>query len=226
MVALDSFDRVAPGIWSALPAGERTAHYDHIARGYDLLVGNPLYNRVIWGCPKPTYREMARTFLKAAPPGPLIDFGCGSLVFTASEYSGAEGRLVLFDRSMGMLRQGQKRLPAGCFLQGDAFAPPFGDASFTGGMGWGMLHVFGTQSDYLASLHRLLKPGAAVAIGTLVLSSRAIGNRMLNLLHTKGEAASPESRSDVEAAFGRLFEIDHSKLVGNMLFLQGRKAKH
>lgn len=226
MLALDSFDEVAPGIWSALPAGERTAHYDNIARGYDLVVGNALYNRVVWGCPKQTYNEMAHAFLMASTTGPIIDFGCGSLVFTATGYRGVEDRLILFDRSLGMLRQGKKRLPSGQFLQGDAFAPPFGNGSFAGGMGWGMLHVFGTASDYLANLHRILSPGGTVAIGTLVLSGRTIGDRMLNLLHAKGEAALPESRNDVETAFSRLFDIDHSKLAGNMLFLQGRKGKH
>lgn len=220
----DGCDQISHGIWSSLPENERAASYDSIARGYDLLVGNALYNRVVWGCPKPVYRKMARAFLNLVPTGPMVDFGCGSLVFTAPEYRGHEDRLTLFDRSLAMLRRGQKRLPKGRFLQGDAFAPPIADGSFAGGMGWGMLHVFGTQSDYLRNLHRLIAPGAPVIIGTLVLSGRAIGNRWLKMLHDQGEAALPERQQDVETAFARLFTIDNSMLAGNMLFLQGRKS--
>lgn len=217
------FDQISSGIWSSLPEGERVASYDRIARGYDLVVGNALYNRVVWGCPKPTYRAVAHEFLQTVPNGPIVDFGCGSLVFTAPEYHGHAERLTLFDRSLAMLRQGQKRLPAGRFLQGDAFNPPFPDNCFAGGMGWGMLHVFGTQSDYLPNLHRLVAPNAPVIIGTLVLSNRAIGNRWLKMLYDQGEATAPESQSDVESAFSRLFKIDRSNLVGNMLFVSGRK---
>lgn len=52
----DGCDQISHGIWSGLPESERAASYDSIARGYDLLVGNALYNRVVWGCPKPVYR--------------------------------------------------------------------------------------------------------------------------------------------------------------------------
>ncbi|MBD3729922.1 MAG: class I SAM-dependent methyltransferase [Sphingomonadales bacterium] len=220
---LEQFAEVAPGLRSSLPEAERAAGYDRLALGYDLLVGNPLYNRLVWGCPKSAYRGAAGGLLADVPAGELIDFGCGSLVFTAASYRGCEDRLVLFDRSLGMLRRGRERLPRGRFLQGDAFAAPFDDGTFAGAMGWGMLHVFGTGSGYLAALHRLVRHGAPVAIGTLVLTDRAIGNRMLAMLHARGEAAAPEGRDSVERAFATLFAIQHARLAGNMLFLQGRK---
>lgn len=222
-LALDPFPLAAPGLHSSLPEAERGAGYDRIAGGYDLMVGNPLYNRLVWGCPKPRYRAAADTFLRYAPSGALLDFGCGSLVFTAQSYRGQEDRLVLFDRSLAMLARARKRLPQGLFLQGDAFAPPFEDGTFAGAMGWGMLHVFGSASAYLENLHRLLAPGAPVAIGTLVLSGRAIGDRMLGLLHARGEAAQPETRETVEQAFEQYFALEATDLAGSMLFLAGRK---
>lgn len=35
------------GIRTSLPDNERAADYDKIARGYDALVGNSLYNRIV-----------------------------------------------------------------------------------------------------------------------------------------------------------------------------------
>ncbi|QKG71100.1 methyltransferase domain-containing protein [Erythrobacter mangrovi] len=215
-------DRLPGGIETALPEAERGAEYDRLAKAYDLVVGNPIYNRIVWGCPKRAYDAAARRMLDRTD-GPLLDFGCGSLVFTANAYRGHEQRLVLFDRSLGMLERAQGRLPGARFIQGDAFAPPFAPASFAGAMGWGMLHVFGSKSGYLAQLRDLVSPGAPVALGTLTLAGRNPGDFMLRQLYKQGEAAEPETRDDVIAAFERHFTLEAAEPCGNMLFLSGRR---
>ncbi len=207
---------------STLPENERAASYDQMAAGYDLLVGNGLYNRLVWGCPKSEYARAADMFLQTVSSGALIDFGCGSCVFTAQSYQGHEDRLTLFDRSMGMLERAARRLPHGQFLQGDALGAPFPDNHFAGGMGWGMSHVFGTDSPYFAELHRIVQPGAPIAISTLVLTDHTIGNRMLLMLEKQGEAV-PETADQVTSSFAQLFSVAQSRLIGNMLFLVGRK---
>lgn len=220
---LSRFEAVTPSIRTSIKAEHRGAAYDGLAAGYDALVGNGIYNRLVWGCAKANYARAAADFLKNADARPIIDFGCGSCVFTADAYRGNEGRLVLFDRSLGMLSRAAARLPDGQYLQGDALDPPFEGGSFAGAMSWGMLHIFGTRAPYLAQLARLLKPSAPVAMATLVLSERRIGNMMLKMLHRNGEAALPETASDARRAFGDHFALDTSAQHGNMLFLTGRK---
>lgn len=220
---LSHFEAVTPSIRTSIKAQDRGAAYDRMAAGYDALVGNGIYNRLTWGCAKANYARAASDFLIRAGDGPLIDFGCGSCVFTADAYRGHEDRLILFDRSLGMLSRAAARLPEGRYLQGDALDPPFEAGSFAGAMSWGMLHIFGTNALYLAQLARLLAPGAPVAIATLVLSERRVGNMMLRMLHRNGEAALPETASEVSRAFGDHFTLDTSTQHGNMLFLTGRK---
>ena len=223
MITLERFDRIAPNIWTSLPSDARGAAYDKMAAGYDAVVGNGVYNRLVWGCAKANYARAAAEFLARATDGPIIDFGCGSCVFTAGAYRRNEDRIILFDRSLGMLSRAATRLPSGQYLQGDALNPPFEDGSFAGAMSWGMLHIFGTHAPYLKQLARLLRPGASVAVATLVLSERRIGNMMLRMLHRNGEAALPETTTEVTAAFAVLFELESTERCGNMLFLTGRK---
>src|SRR4051794_17000655 len=75
-----------PRILSALAPGEEGAAYDRHAAVYDRVIGNPLYNRVVWSCPTSEYAEFAREAL-AAGDGPFLDAGCGTLVFTGDVYA-------------------------------------------------------------------------------------------------------------------------------------------
>lgn len=97
------------GLLSAMAPGDRGAPYDRQAAIYDGLVGNALYNRVLWGASIASYAASAASAVTAAA-GPLLDVGCGSAVFTAPAYLAAERPLVLLDRSLGMLARAAKRL--------------------------------------------------------------------------------------------------------------------
>lgn len=88
------------GLLSAMAPGDRGAPYDRQAAIYDGLVGNALYNRVLWGASIASYGAFAASAVTAAA-GPLLDVGCGSAVFTAPAYLAAERPLVLLDRSLG-----------------------------------------------------------------------------------------------------------------------------
>ncbi len=97
------------GLLSALDPGERDAPYDRHAALYDRVVGNGLYNRLLWGASTASYAAFAATAVAAAR-GPLLDVGCGSVVFTAAGYRTAGRPLVLVDRSLGMLARAAQRL--------------------------------------------------------------------------------------------------------------------
>lgn len=80
-----------PGIFSVLPADTPGQRYDSRARTYDRMIGNRLYNRLLWGCSPEYCRAFARRAVASAPSGSLLDAGCGTLLFTADAYSAAPG---------------------------------------------------------------------------------------------------------------------------------------
>ncbi len=217
---------VDPALWSVLPAGEREAPYDKMARAYDWLIGNGLYNRLVWGNWSKVYRDAAAEALRNPPDGAILDCGCGSLIFTGAAYRAAPlDRMILFDRSLGMMRRGASRLTGATFLQGDALALPFADDSFGLCLSWGLAHIFGSESGLFSELHRVTQPGGLVKISMLVLANRSPGDRILPQLHKRGEIAKPEQADTVRQAFARHFTLEDDNLRGNMLFLTGRMTK-
>ncbi len=211
-----------PSIWSTLPTEQQSDGYDRMAAAYDRVVGNGLYNRIVWGASVKDYSGAARNALTGAGGGPILDCGCGSLVFTAQAYQSAPlDRMILFDRSLGMMQRGAARLPRGQFVQGDAFDLPFKDASFETIFAWGFLHVVGSGSPLLTELNRVAKPGATIILSSLVLTQRRIGNAMLAMLNRQGESAKPETAADVVSAFEGVFDLTSQTLHGSMLVLRG-----
>lgn len=214
--------RIAPGLWSSLPPDQQTAPYDRHAAGYDMLIGSPLYHRPAWGAWPSCHAAAARDALADAQAGPILDCGCGSLLFTADTYRTlSAGRTTFLDRSLAMLRRGQRRLPDGHFLQGSALDLPFREGTFSQVLCWGTLHVLGTPSGLIAELRRVAMPGGRVALSTLVRGDRWLGEYMLGMLHRKGELAAPETEAAVTDAFTGHFEFASSRRIGNLLFLTG-----
>ncbi len=215
---------VAPGIASVFETEHRGAGYDRIAALYDAVIGNALYNRIVWGIRKAAYERHALDALAGARAGgeAVLDCGCGSLVFTAGAYrQAAPEKLLLFDRSLAMLERARRRLdrPA---LQGDALNLPFTDHSFDRSFAWGMGHLFGSSSPLFAELARVTKPGGLVACSMIARTGRRIGDAMLGQLVRSGEAAASETAETWRSAFATHFRPDHEALHGNMLFLFGR----
>jgi SAM-dependent methyltransferase len=216
-------EKVAPTIWSILPPEVRAAPYDPMAQAYDLLIGNTLYNRLVWGNWSSLYRNAAGEALHGAPDAPILDCGCGSLIFTQHPYRTAPlDRMVMFDRSLGMMQRGARRLPDATFLQGDALALPFADDAFALTLSWGLTHLFGSTSPLFAELRRVTRPGGRVHLSMLILADRFPGDRVLPHLHKRGEIAPPERAEAVKAAFAEHFTLESAEVNGNMLFLGGR----
>lgn len=214
---------LSDGIATVLPPAERPADYDRVAGLYDLVVGNRLYNRLVWGNWPSRYADAARRALETAAGGEVLDCACGSLCFTAGAYrDGRPDRILLFDRSLGMLRRAQRRLPNGRFLQGDALAMPFADQVFETSMAWGLLHIFESGSPLLPELRRVTAPGGRVFATGLALAGRPLGDRILAQLHNRGEAAEPRRWEKMRGEFDRVFPGSRADRQGNMLLLEGR----
>jgi ubiquinone/menaquinone biosynthesis C-methylase UbiE len=217
-------ERVSSNIWSVLPKEDQKASYDGMARTYDLIVGNSLYNKIMWGCWAKEYAARAKAAMDAADDGPILDCGCGSLIFTAEAYrSGPTHSLVLFDRSLGMMqRAARDRLATATYVQGDALVLPFKDAQFKTVMAWGLLHLFGSGSKLLAELSRVTAPGGRISMSTLVDTGRFPGHFMLRALQKRGEVAQIEGPARVKQAFAEWFDVEEEHQQGNMLMLRGR----
>jgi ubiquinone/menaquinone biosynthesis C-methylase UbiE len=216
--------QVEGNIWSVLPPDERTAPYDRMARAYDWLIGNGLYNKLVWGNWSALYRSAAARAVQTLGEGPILDCGCGSLIFTAHAYRAAPlDRMILFDRSIGMMQRGSRRLPDATFIQGDALNLPFVDESFATCFSWGLAHIFGSTAPLFAELCRVTRRGGCVSLSMLVLADRNPGDRVLPQLYKRGEIASPEYAQAMKVAFAKCFTLESAEVCGNMLFLSGRR---
>ena len=218
-----TLNRLSQRLATVLPQAQRGAEYDRIAGLYDAVVGNGLYNRIVWGVRRADYRTAALSALDGAEDSErILDCGSGSAVFTAEAYrQAAPDGLVLFDRSLTMLRRAISRVPRLSAIQGDALDMPFEDEWFDRSVAWGLAHLFGSASSLFAELARVTRRGGQVHCTALVLSGRALGNRMLHGLVKRGEAAKAETADDYQTAFERFFSLSGRNQIGNMLFLSG-----
>lgn len=203
--------------------------YDRRAAAYDLVVGSRLYNRVMWGSSPRAYAAFAERAVRSGD-GPLLDAGCGSLVFTADAYARAARPLVLVDRSAGMLRAARARLARAAggrardpvFMKADLRHLPFRSTAFSTVVCMGMLHLFDDAAGIVSALLRVARPDGQVFLTSLVAET-AIGTRYLSLLHRSGEVAVPRTRdrlrSELDAAAGGGIEMT---VEGSMAFIVAR----
>jgi len=211
------------GVLCALGPDDPGSPYDRRAATYDRLVGNSLYNRVVWSSSPASYAAFAATAV-ADSDGPLLDVGCGSAVFTADAYRSTGRALILVDRSLGMLALAAERLrghdPARvAFVQADLFDLPFRPGSFTTVTCHGLLHLFDNPAEVIRALRAHVAPAGSLYATSLVAET-AIGGRALALLHRAGEAAIPRRERELatvaRAELGALTEV---RREGSMVFL-------
>jgi len=219
-------EEVDEGIFSCIDRNYRRSDYDEKVNAYDLVVGNAIYNRIIWGNWPSNYVNFCSQALASTRGGIFLDAGCGSLVFTASTYANAENKLiVLLDRSIGMLRKGRERIKKHsgaipkniAFIQGDIFALPFQDDAFDTVASFGVLHMFEEKLALLAELERVKKESGQVFFSSLV-GNNAFGRGYLKILEKAGEVATCHtSQSLINQFSASPFEFKMTT-VGNMAY--------
>lgn len=223
-------EEIDEGIFSCVDRNHRPSDYDGKVNAYDLVVGNAVYNRIVWGNWPSNYANFCRQALASTPGGIVLDAGCGSLVFTADVYANADNELiVLLDRSLGMLRKARERLRKRCngipknivLIQGDIFDLPFHDAAFDTVASFGVLHMFEQKTALLAELERVKKRLGQVFFSSLV-GNNMLGKRYLQVLRKAGEVATQLSSQSLTSQLSSLpFEYKLTT-IGNMAY--GRSA--
>lgn len=211
-------------ISSVLPAGDVGAQYDRHAAFYDRLVGNRLYNRLIWGTEPADYAAFAAE-AAASGGGLLLDAGCGTGVFTAPIYRAATRPVVLLDRSTAMLERAADRLsgsPA-LIIQADIYDLPFEAAQFETVACHAMLHVLDDPAAALVQLAGQLAPGGRCFASMLVTDRGGVSGPYQRLLRSRGELGVLWSAADFEAAaraaFGSAVRVSRT---GSMAWLRAR----
>jgi len=186
---------VSEGIFSVLHESRQQSGYDSRVLSYDAIAGNRFFNKFFWGNWPSSYKNFCEQGLKLSPDKPVLDVGCGSLVFTANVYAHSDNRfIVLLDRSLGMLKRARERLykihgsvPDNiAFLQGDAFDLPFSDDTFGSVMSHGLLHIVDHKSKILDELERVRDQNGAISVSSLV-SNNGVGRKYLSLLERSGQ---------------------------------------
>ena len=122
-----------------------------------------------------------------------------------------------------MLRRARDRVASDNYLQADALALPFAGDSFDTVVSWGMLHIFGAGSRFMAQIERVARSGALVMMSSLILTDRRLGNAMLSMLHKRSETAAPAGEATVAAAFAARFKPTRIERTGSMLTLMGHR---
>lgn len=221
------------GIYSVLPDASHRHLYDRRAALYDLIVSTRIYNRVMWGTLPSSYTAFAQEALDSAAAGPVLDAGCGSLLFTSRAHLESARAVVAFDQSLRMLRRARARLnvtsgqlPAHVrLLQGDLADLPFRPASFRTVLCLNVLHHFADAPQLISTLNELLTPGGRLFMTSLVLNRRFPGDPYLRALHRSGDFVRPRTADELkrilQASLTRPFNY-HTD--GNMAFAATRSC--
>lgn len=200
--------------------------YDTMRPLYDLVMGNRVYNRLMWGYRTSDFASFCREALTTSTGGWVLDAGCGSLIFTAQTYADYTDRsLVLLDQSIEMLRAAKSRLlrlrreiPSNVvFLHGDALHLPFDAGSFRTVICMNLLHVLPDVRQAVLGLKKVATDAGGLFFTTLV-ANRRFGDRYMTLLSRKGLIV-PRTADEVVGVFHDLSIPIRHHVSGNMMFI-------
>ncbi|MCG2617856.1 class I SAM-dependent methyltransferase [Terrimonas sp. NA20] len=219
---------IEPNIYSSVEYSIK-ATYDRKARLYELLVGNFLYNKIMWGTRPGDYVHYAKEVLSTCQ-GSVVDIGCGGLIQTSSLYAARPAFTVLADLSLEMLRIGKHRLLQHrsrlphhvTFLQADAFGLPFHDGAVDNVVSFGMLHLFDNKTAFIKEFLRILKKGGSFHITSLT-NDRSFSRAYIRFLQRNNEFATAMSSTEIIGLFlAQDCRIQHYT-IGSMVFISGIK---
>ena len=216
---------IEPHIYSIFPNGERSNFFDKMARFYDIVICNPLYNRLMWGYSVKNYATLVQDAL-TAKDGWVLDAGCGSLSFSAKTYIRCKRPIVFLDYSLNLLRIAKSRLiklngkvPDNMvFLQGDALKLPFKLKSFNTIISLNLLHVLDDVKKALSGLRNALAEKGMMSFTTLIKNNRR-ADKYLEKMLKKTSGVSPRTLDQLRTAFNEVGASCKYDINGNMAFV-------
>ena len=221
-------------IYSVVDGLNHAYQYDGKAVLYDWVVGSRLYNRLMWGSHPGTYKSFAWQAVSSGLKGPMLDAGCGSLLFTDTAYEKSRRPIVACDESLSMLRRARARLrnsAAGLrdrgivLVQADIRDLPFKSSSFETVLMMNVIHHHASASSLSAKLIDLLTPGGHLYLTSLVSSNRFIGDLYLRLLSRFGWLAGPRSPYEFKDLLpDELARTISFRTEGNMAYVTFQKG--
>ena len=222
-----SISLVEPHIYSVIQNGVHANSFDEMASFYDLVICNPLYNRLVWGYSVKDYDILTQNALTSSKGGWILDVGCGSLAFTARTYiKYSERPVVLLDQSLKLLRIAKSRLarlngkvPSNMvFLQGDALQLPFKPKNFNTIISLNLLHVFDDVKKVLLGLRNVLSEKGTISFTTLVKNNR-VADKYLKMMLEKTCEVAPKNIDQLHVFFDELGIPIQYDINGNMAFI-------
>lgn len=189
-------------------------------RSLNLLTGEDFSNE----------REMEIIAQKVDPGrgGLYLDLGCSAGLYTRNLANtlGDAGDVVGIDISPSMLheaaRQARKAGATPSFARADAASLPFADDSMDGAVCGGTLNELGDPARVLRETHRVLKPGARLAVMGILKARTPNGRRLQRFLSTGGiQFFAPEELEEMLDAAG--FEPDLPITHGAVFFAAGTR---
>lgn len=218
---------IEPHIYSVCQNDEEPNFFDRLARFYDVVICNPLYNRLMWGYSTQRYDSFTHDALTSSNEGWVLDAGCGSLAFSAKTYATYSERPVVFmDQSLKLLRIAKSRLiglngdvPANMvFLQGDALQLPFKSKSFHTIISLNLLHVLNDLKSVMLGLKTAMAEKGSMSFSTLIKNNRRADKNLAWMLK-KTSGVDARDIGQIQAVFDELGLPVKYWIDGNMAFL-------
>ena len=132
--------------------------YDAVAREYARRLFDELNS-------KPFDRAFLASFERSAPPGPILDLGCGP-GHIAKHIAEAGRRVTGIDLSEAMVAEARNLVPGATFRQGDLCALDVPSGSQAGVVAfYAIIHLDPAEiGQALREMHRVLVPDGTVAL--------------------------------------------------------------
>jgi len=222
---------IEPHIYTVFQHDEAANFFDRMALFYDVVICNPLYNRLMWGYSTKDYASLVHDALTSSTEGWVLDAGCGSLAFAAGTYlKYSERPVVLLDYSLNLLRIAKSRLiklnggvPDNMvFLQADALRLPFKPESFNTIISLNLLHVLKDLKSALLGLRAVLAENDAMVFTTLVKNNRKADRNLARLLN-KTSGVDARDIGQLQEAFEELGMPITYDIKGNMAYIHCRR---
>lgn len=202
-------------------------------RGFFDLI-SPVYESGLWystavrlvGGPGLSRRRLLEKVTDSVEGNRVLDVACGTGLYTRGIAENADQAYGV-DLSLGMLRRAERYarrdgVSNAWFARADAGSQPFPDTDFDAVVCMGALHIFPDKQRAVGEMARVLEPGGALALTTLVDKGLLRHGYLQRLLESLGlHVFTKEEARDLIADAG--FNDIELEVMGSFLFVHATR---